>query len=100
VEKMTGLSRAQTTRLISRYLREEPVRLKAMRRHRFASRYGLADISLLAAVDGAHEVLSGPATQKITYPFMDALLGRRSKSNSGPIPVAINQEVGHCGVTN
>jgi len=65
VEKMTGLSRAQTTRLISPYLRGEPVCMKATRRHRFASRYGLADISLLAAVDGAHEVLSGPATQKI-----------------------------------
>ena len=53
VEKMTGLSRAQTTRLISRYLRGEPVRMKATRRHRFATRYGLADISLLAAVGGA-----------------------------------------------
>lgn len=65
VEKMTGLSRAQMTRLIGPYLRGEPVRLKTARRHRFATQYELADISLLAAVDGAHEVLSGLATQKI-----------------------------------
>ena len=65
VEKMTGLSRAQTTRLIGPYLRGEPVRPKAYRRHRFSARYQRADIELLAAVDAAHETLSGPATQKI-----------------------------------
>lgn len=65
IEKMTGLSRAQTTRLIGRYLRGEPVQVKAYRRHRFPTRYRMTDIALLAAVDGAHEVLSGPATQKI-----------------------------------
>jgi len=65
VQKMTGLSRAQTTRLIGQYRRGEPVQVKAARRHRFARRYELADISLLARVDAAHEVLSGPATQKI-----------------------------------
>lgn len=65
VEKMTGLSRAQTTRLIGLYLRGEPVQVKAYRRHRFRSRYQIADVELLAAVDAAHDVLSGPATQKI-----------------------------------
>lgn len=65
VSKMTGLSRAQTTRLIGQYLRGEPVRMQASRRHRFQTRYRMADIELLAAVDTAHEVLSGPATQKI-----------------------------------
>jgi transposase InsO family protein len=65
VEKMTGLSRAQATRLIGQYLRGDPVRPKAYRRHRFSARYERADIELLAAVDGAHETLSGPATQKI-----------------------------------
>ena len=65
VEKMTGLSRAQVTRLIGQYLRGEPVRVKAYRRHRFRARYRIADVELLAAVDAAHDVLSGPATQKI-----------------------------------
>lgn len=65
VEKMTGLSRAQTTRLIGQYLRGEPVQVRAYRRHRFAARYRIADVERLAAVDAAHDVLSGPATQKI-----------------------------------
>jgi hypothetical protein len=65
--KMTGLSRAQVTRLIGRYQKGEPVKPKAYRRHRFAQRYTAADIELLAQVDEAHETLSGPATQKILY---------------------------------
>jgi len=65
VEKMSGLSRAQATRLIGRYLATGEVRAAAYRRHRFAERYTLADIELLAAVDEAHETLSGPATRRI-----------------------------------
>ena len=65
VEKMTGLSRAQATRLIGQYLHGEPVRPKAYRRHRFSARYQRSDVELLAAVDAAHETLGGPATQKI-----------------------------------
>jgi transposase InsO family protein len=65
MEKMTGLSRAQITRLITRYGEDGEVRLKRSRRHRFAPLYGHADVALLASVDAAHETLSGPATQKI-----------------------------------
>jgi transposase InsO family protein len=65
LEKMTGLSRAQITRLIQRYSTGGSVQPKSYRRHRFASRYSRADIELLAKVDEAHETLSGPATQKI-----------------------------------
>lgn len=65
LEKMTGLSRAQITRLITHYLRGDEVKPKRYQRHRFATRYGRADIDLLAEVDEAHETLSGPATQKI-----------------------------------
>src|SRR5262249_11769818 len=39
VEKMAGLSRAQTTRLLSLYLQGEEVKPKAYRRHRFPHRY-------------------------------------------------------------
>jgi transposase InsO family protein len=63
--KMTGLSRAQTTRLIGMYGKGEPVQPKRYRRHRFAQRYTREDVELLAAVDAAHETLSGPATQKL-----------------------------------
>ena len=65
VAKMTGLRRAQVTRLIGGYQKGGPVRPRAYRRHRFPQRYTRADIELLAAVDEAHETLSGPATQKI-----------------------------------
>ncbi len=68
VEKMTGLSRAQGTRLIARYQANATVEAVNYRRHRFAQRYTRADIELLAAVDEAHETLSGPATRRILEP--------------------------------
>ena len=63
--KMTGLSRAQVTRLVSRWIRERELREVEYRRRRFPKRYTAADIALLAGVDEAHETLSGPATKKI-----------------------------------
>lgn len=67
LEKMTGLSRAQVTRLIRLYSEGGSVQPKAYRRHRFATRYTREDIQRLASVDEADETLSGPATQKILY---------------------------------
>jgi transposase InsO family protein len=65
--RMTGLSRAQVTRLIARYQKDGQVQERSYRRNQFARRYTAADIELLGAVDEAHETLSGPATQKILY---------------------------------
>ena len=65
IGKMTGLSRAQATRLIGRYAAQGTVQPLPYHRHRFAQRYTRADIELLAAVDEAHETLSGPATRRI-----------------------------------
>jgi transposase InsO family protein len=67
LEKMTGLSRAQITRLIGLYSQMGSVPVKPYRRHRFTTRYTREDIERLATVDEAHETLSGPATQKILY---------------------------------
>ena len=39
----------------------------AERGQRFTARYNPGDVALLAAVDEAHDTLSGPATQKILY---------------------------------
>jgi hypothetical protein len=64
-EKMTGLSRAQLTRLIARYTASGRVQAAAYRRQRFPQRYSRADLELLAAVDEAHETLGGPATRRI-----------------------------------
>jgi hypothetical protein len=83
MEKMTGLSRAQITRLITRYGEEGEVRVKRSRRHRFAPLYSHADVTLLVSVDAAHETLSGPATQKILqrqcYDFGDQRYDRLAR---------------------
>jgi transposase InsO family protein len=65
VEKMTGLSRAQITRLITQYVQSGAVKARPYRRRRFPTVYTPRDIELLACLDEAHETLSGPATQKI-----------------------------------
>jgi transposase InsO family protein len=65
LEKMTGLSRAQVTRLIARFLANGELQPAYYRRHRFPQRYTRADIELLTTVDEAHETLSGPATRRI-----------------------------------
>jgi transposase InsO family protein len=65
LEKTTGLSRAQVTRLVTPYLKGETVKPRLYRRYRFPQRYTREDIDLLALVDTLHDTLSGPATQKI-----------------------------------
>jgi transposase len=63
--RITGLSLPQMTRLIRSYRRTGTVELKPSNRRRFPGKYTDRDIALLAEVDGAHERLSGPATQHI-----------------------------------
>ncbi|MGH9626692.1 MAG: integrase, partial [Bryobacteraceae bacterium] len=63
--RMTGLSRAQVTRLVTRFRKTGRLELARGRRHRFRSRYTREDIALLAQVDQAHDTLSGPATRHI-----------------------------------
>ena len=65
IEKMTGMSRSQVTRLIARYTATGRVRPTVYQRRRFPGRYTRADIELLASVDEAHETLNGPATRRI-----------------------------------
>jgi hypothetical protein len=62
IKKMTGLSRAQATRLIGRYLTNGPGQPTVYWRRRFPELYSRAGIELLASVDEAHETFSGPAT--------------------------------------
>jgi transposase InsO family protein len=65
LEKITGHSAAQVTRLIRKYLDGGTVTVKPYRRRRFATKYTEQDVALLAGVDRAHECLSGPATKRI-----------------------------------
>ena len=65
VEKVTGMSASQVTRLIRGFLDHGAVKTADYQRHRFYARYTAEDIGLLAEVDRAHERLSGPATRRI-----------------------------------
>jgi len=65
IEKVSGYSRAQVTRLIRCYKQQGRLRKTQQKRHRFPTKYTLADIALLARTDELHDYLSGPATKKI-----------------------------------
>ncbi len=67
ISKMTGLSRAQVTRLVSQHVETGEVKATPQWRRRFSTQYTRSDIELLALVDEAHETLSGPATLKILH---------------------------------
>jgi transposase InsO family protein len=63
LQRLSGYSRAQITRLVSRWDSGKPL-VKDYRApvHAFARRYTPADVALLADVDRAMNTLSGPAT--------------------------------------
>lgn len=63
LQRLSGYSRAQLTRLVSRWMAGNPL-VKNYRapEHAFARRYTGADVALLAEVDRAMGTLSGPAT--------------------------------------
>jgi hypothetical protein len=65
VAGMTGLSRAQVSRLIGRYAAHGRIPVTTYQRRKFATRYTKADVELLAYVDQSHGNLSGPATKHI-----------------------------------
>ena len=63
LQRLSGYSRAQVTRLVARWVAAKPL-VKNYRRpeHAFARRYTTADLALLPEVDRAMGTLSGPAT--------------------------------------
>ena len=65
IEKVSGYSRAQVSRLIRGYHRRGRLRKAQYKRYRFPRSYTVADIALLARTDELHDYLSGPATKKI-----------------------------------
>ena len=63
LQHLSGYSRAQVTRLMSRWVAGKPLAKNYHRpEHAFARRYTSADVTLLAEVDRAMGTLSGPAT--------------------------------------
>jgi transposase InsO family protein len=65
IEKVTGYSRSQVSRLIAEYKRTGRLRRMQYRRHRFPRKYAPSEVGLLARTDELHGWLSGPATKKI-----------------------------------
>ena len=63
LQHFSGYSRAQLTRLMSRWvMRKALIKQYRAPAHAFARRYNAADVALLAQVDAAMDTLSGPAT--------------------------------------
>ncbi len=76
IEKVTGYSKSQVSRLIAEYKRTGRLRRMQYRRHCFPRKYSPSEIGLLARTDELHGWLSGPATKKImsgSSRFMDTL---------------------------
>ena len=66
IERMTGLSRQQVTRLVRQYRRDGKLsKQPCAPRQGFTCRYTPADVALLAETDVLHSTLSGPATKKL-----------------------------------
>lgn len=65
LQRLSGFSRAQITRLLSRKLLHGAIGMVKGLRNRFPMKYTAADKELLAQTDNAHCRLSGPATKRI-----------------------------------
>ncbi|HEU0200493.1 MAG TPA: transposase family protein [Burkholderiaceae bacterium] len=88
VQRLSGYSRAQVTRLVSRWAAGKPL-VKHYRApaHAFARRYTAADVVLLAEVDQAMDTLSGPATVRVLQRQRD-VFGDARFERLGSISVA------------
>ena len=88
LQRLSGYSRAQVTRLVSRWAGGKPL-VKRYRapEHAFARRYTAADVALLAEVDRALDTLSGPATARVLQRQRD-VFGDTRFDRLGSISVA------------
>ena len=93
--KMTGLSRAQVTRWIGQYLKSGMVKERRHRRNPFAIHYQADDVELLAAVDEAHEALSGPAPQRILCRVLEQTKSRPRRSSDNRL---VEAKSGSCRI--
>ena len=65
LERLSGISRAQLTRLVSKKLQDGSIKPSYGSGKRFAAKYTALDHELLAQTDNLHDRLSGPATRRI-----------------------------------
>jgi hypothetical protein len=106
LEKVTGLSRAQTTRLITQFRNTGRIHDRRGKPAKpFARRYTTADVRLLAELDVLHGTLSGPATRKLcerAYAVFDDVryqrLGRYPTATS--TTCATHRAINGCGAAS
>jgi transposase InsO family protein len=65
IERISGLSRSQVTRLVRQYRHTGRVRRAQRTARPFRTRFTDADVRALAELDERHATLSGPATKKL-----------------------------------
>jgi len=65
IQKVTGYSRSQVSRLIKEYQQTGRLRRTQYKRCRFLRKYTSSDVTLLARTDELHGYLSGPATKRV-----------------------------------
>jgi hypothetical protein len=97
VQHLSGYSRAQVTRLVSRWVSGKPL-AKQYRtpEHAFARRYTALDVALLVEVDRALGTLSGPATACVLRRQRDVFKDTRFE-RLGSISVAHLYNLRHSG---
>lgn len=67
LERITGLSRQQVTRLVRQYRQEGTLSTRhGPPQHGFRRRFTATDVAVLADMDALHGTVSGPATKKLT----------------------------------
>jgi transposase InsO family protein len=86
IEKMTGYSRAQVTRLIERYICKGEIEKTKYNRNSFARLYTDEDIRLLAQIDQAHDYPNGASLKKTLKRMVD-VYGRYEYSTISNISV-------------
>ena len=65
IQKITGYSRSQVTRLITQFLQTGKIRVTEYRRNTFTKIYSPGDTALLAKTDELHDYPNGAALKKI-----------------------------------
>lgn len=87
IRKMTGLSNAQTTRIIKNKKQIGKALLSSKKKNSFSQKYSASDIALLVKTDNLHSRLAGPATKKILQDECN-LFGKKEYENIAKISVS------------
>jgi len=87
IRKMTGLSNAQTTRIIKKKKQCGKALLSSKKKNSFARKYDSRDIALLVKTDNLHNRPAGPAAKRILRDECD-LFGKKNTETFAKISVS------------